>query len=49
VRFVFVFSFMVFHGEAGERIRVRRCHALRYAGQSPGRCFSPVLIHRDGE
>jgi hypothetical protein len=29
--------------------RVRRLHALRYAGRSPCRCFAPVLIREDGE
>ena len=34
---------------AGGRKRIRRLHALRYAGRSPCRCFSPVLIHGNGE
>jgi len=29
--------------------RVRRLHALRYAGRSPCRCFAPVLIRDNGE
>src|SRR5205085_4531027 len=36
-------------GCAGGRKRARRLHALRYAGRSPCRCFSPVLIHGNGE
>ena len=35
-------------GCAGGRKRVRRLHALRYSGRSPCRCFSPVLIRRNG-
>ena len=29
--------------------RVRRLHALRYAGRSPCRCFAPVPIRDNGE
>jgi hypothetical protein len=29
--------------------RVRRLHALGYAGRSPCRCFAPVLIRDNGE
>jgi len=36
-------------GYAGGRKRVRRVHALRYAGRPPCRCFSPVLIHQNGD
>src|SRR6266487_2723918 len=32
-----------------ESKRITRLHALRYAGRSPCRCFSPVLIHENGE
>src|SRR3989449_4829029 len=31
---------------ADGRKRVRRLHALGYAGRSPCRCFSPVLIRK---
>src|SRR5438309_3378216 len=44
-----IIHFVCIFGCAGGRKRIRRLHALRYAGRSPCRCFSPVLIHKNGE
>src|SRR3989442_15011730 len=44
-----IIHFVCIFGCTGGRKRIRRLHALRYAGRSPCRCFSPVLIPENGE
>src|SRR5258708_11855537 len=47
--FASVFMLSLFGYVQTGRKRVRRLHALRYAGRSPCRCFAPVLIRKNGE